>query len=237
MDVRTALLHAGLSEGEVTVYLTLLQTGQQTAQGVAKHAQMHRTGIYDFLEKLQDKGLVTHTTTEGTKSFQANNPQRFMDLLEEKQDQLRSVMPELQRLTNSQTQDLSVEVLKGKAGFIAMWNEILRTKEDYLVLGSADAKYADMLGSVIDRYFRKELKLGIKQRVIIHRGTSKLFNYSHITYRFLPEQYPITTSALIFGNKVATHIWNPISTVLIENKDLADGYRTTFEMLWDIAKK
>ncbi len=237
MDIREALLDAGLSEGEITVYLSLLKTGQSTVNKIAQESRLHRTTIYDFLEKLQDKGLVSHTTVKGTKMFHANNPQRFMDLLEEKQDKLRSALPELKKLALTQTHGLQVEVLKGKAGFIAVWNEILRVKEDYLVLGSADKKYAEMLGPIIDRYFQKEILLGIKQRIIIHKTTSKLFDYPQLSYRFLPENYPIITSALIFGDKVAIHIWDPISTIIIENKDFADSYRTYFEMLWEIAEK
>lgn len=231
-NIRSVLADVGLSEGEITTYLSLLQTGPATVHQINKKAGMHRTSIYAFLEKLLERNLVSYTLQGGVKVFHVNNPQRFLDVLDEKQDKLRSVLPEITMLAGIHAQELNVEVLQGTQGFIAMWNDILREKTDYCVLGSANKIYADQLSDVIHRHFRKELTLGIKTRVLVHKGTGSVFNYENKEYRFLPEDFPLPTSTVMYGGKVAIHIWNPTSTIVIDNKDFATGYKAYFELLW-----
>ena len=235
MDVRVVLEETGLSEGDTTVYLSLLKKGESTASDLAKDTKLHRTTVYDFLEKLQGKILVTQTTRSGVKHFHATPPQRFLDLLEDRQDKVRRILPTLEGLRQHTDEHLSVEVLPGKQGFIAMWNDLLRTKKDYVVLGSADEKYARMLGETADRYLQKEIQLGIRCKILIHKDESKTFDYPHLEYRYLPEDTPILTSAIIYENKVGIHLFEPMNTILIENENFARSYRNYFKLLWEQA--
>jgi len=57
-------------------------------------------------------------------------------------------------------------------------------------------------------------------------------------YRFLDSDQINPTNTIIYGNNVAFVIWGtPITSILIENKQLALTYREHFEYLWGIAKK
>lgn len=235
MNIRAVLEETGLSEGETTVYLSLLKKGELAASAIAKETKLHRTTVYDFLEKLQEKILVTHTIKNGVKHFEATPPQRFIDLLEDRQDKVRTILPTLESLRQKTDEHLSVEVLSGKQGFIAIWNDLLRAKEDYVVLGSADEKYANMLGETANRYLQKEAQLGMKCKILIHRDESKTFDFPHLEYRYLPKDTPILTSAIIYGNKVGIHLFEPMTTILVENENFATSYRNYFRLLWEQA--
>ena len=56
--------------------------------------------------------------------------------------------------------------------------------------------------------------------------------------RYLPAGYGSYAATNIYGNKVAIILWteNPFA-ILIEEKKLADGYRSFFKFLWEHAKK
>ena len=56
----------GLNKNEAKVYFGLLKKGQATASELVKSVGVHRNIIYDNLEKLIDKGLVSYVV-EGTK--------------------------------------------------------------------------------------------------------------------------------------------------------------------------
>ena len=56
----------GLNRNEAKVYFGLLQTVNTTASDLVKHLGLHRNIIYDNLEKLIEKGLVSFVI-EGTK--------------------------------------------------------------------------------------------------------------------------------------------------------------------------
>jgi len=58
-----------------------------------------------------------------------------------------------------------------------------------------------------------------------------------ITYRYIPKEYFNPTSTLVYGDRVALLIWEPLTVIMIKNKELADSYRKQFELLWKIAKK
>ena len=60
MDVKQVLSELGLSEGEIKVYMALLKLGSSPVSALKEETKLHRTTIYDFIEKLLNKGLVNH---------------------------------------------------------------------------------------------------------------------------------------------------------------------------------
>jgi len=55
----------------------------------------------------------------------------------------------------------------------------------------------------------------------------------------LPEKYASPLAISIYGNKVAIIMWskeNPFA-VVITQKEISEGYKKYFELLWRIAKK
>jgi len=53
---KTILKEIGLQEGEITLYLALLKLKETTATQIAQHTGVHRSHIYDLIEKLKEKG-------------------------------------------------------------------------------------------------------------------------------------------------------------------------------------
>ena len=57
MDTKI-LKEAGLTEGEIKVYLGLLELGLSTTGPIIEKSRIARSIIYQILEKLMQKGLV-----------------------------------------------------------------------------------------------------------------------------------------------------------------------------------
>ena len=57
-------------------------------------------------------------------------------------------------------------------------------------------------------------------------------------YRWIPKEYSLPSSTIIYGNKTATLIWSeePLG-IMIDNKEVADSYRSYFKLLWKIGEK
>ena len=53
------LKQIGLTENEIQVYLTLLKIGSSGVSTIAEHSGLYRPYVYDTLERLQEKGLVS----------------------------------------------------------------------------------------------------------------------------------------------------------------------------------
>ena len=56
---------------------------------------MHRTTIYDFLEKLINKGLVNTVIKKNVTYYKATEPIKLMDFLKEKETHLQKILPDL----------------------------------------------------------------------------------------------------------------------------------------------
>ena len=56
--------------------------------------------------------------------------------------------------------------------------------------------------------------------------------------RLLPEKYSSPLAVNIYGDKVAIILWsreNPFA-IVIKNKEISEGYRKHFELMWKSAK-
>ena len=91
-----ALQEIGLSKTESKVYLALLELGSALAGKITKKSGINRTNVYDALERLIEKGLVTYIIQANRKVFEPVDPNKLQEILKEKQDKLDSLMPELQ---------------------------------------------------------------------------------------------------------------------------------------------
>src|SRR3989339_40224 len=68
----------GLTETEEKVYLSLLKQGTSLASDIIKKTQLHRTTIYDVLERLISKGFVSYIIQNKIKYYSATNPSEFL---------------------------------------------------------------------------------------------------------------------------------------------------------------
>src|SRR4030042_3282975 len=107
------LQELGLTQRESKVYLALLELGSTTTGPIIKRSEVPNSKIYEILESLQNKGLVSWITKGKTKYFQATSPKHLLSLLKDKERRLEDVLPELemkQKLSQSQK---SVELFEG----------------------------------------------------------------------------------------------------------------------------
>src|SRR3989338_8371900 len=94
------LERVGLSKGEIEVYLVLLKLGSSLVSKVAQETGLHRTNIYDTLEKLREKGLVSYVIKENMKYYSSSNPDKLLDYVKEREAEIMSILPELKGYLN-----------------------------------------------------------------------------------------------------------------------------------------
>ena len=80
----------GLNKNEAKVYFGLLQLNKASAADLVKKVGVHRNIIYDNLEKLIEKGLVSFVEEEGKKLFIAEDPQSIIEFLETEKEKINN---------------------------------------------------------------------------------------------------------------------------------------------------
>ena len=73
MDIEDFLDRIGLSQYENKAYLTLIRIGKTKSMQIAKESGVSYGRIYEILDKLEGRGLITILPTE-PKTFDAIDP-------------------------------------------------------------------------------------------------------------------------------------------------------------------
>ena len=107
------LEEAGLTKNELTVYKALLQLGSTTAGPLTKKSGIHRSRVYESLNRLIEKGLVSYKIKANRKYFQAQNPEALVDFIEEKKQKIQSIVPELKAMQIFKPEKQEANVFEG----------------------------------------------------------------------------------------------------------------------------
>lgn len=235
MDVRSVLSELGLSEGEIKVYLALLKLGSTPVSKIKEETNLHRTTIYDFLEKLLNKGLMSYVIRNNVKYYSAAPPQKLFDFLKEKQDKLEQVLPELQKLHQFQQEEVKVEVYKGAEGLKTVMLECIKIGKETVGFGIDDGLFKKALPTFIEQYQRLLEEHNIHERLLAKMNAEYYFHTKQTKYKYLPADLFSPTSTLIYGNRIQIVMWEPsLMTIVVDNKKLAESYRRHFEALWNM---
>ncbi len=229
------LTELGLTNNEALVYKALLDLGPVQAGLISRRTGLHRRTVYDVIEMLIKKGLIGYIKNNNRKLFEASSPQRLLDMLKEKENLLNEILPEMLQLYKEKKQKQETNFYRGKQGLKMILEDQIEMRKEICIIGASPLAY-----EVLQFYFkwfdkrRKENK--IKARILLTQRNLKI---PCAEVRYLPQKYASPVALNIYGDKAAVILWskdNPIA-IVIKNKEIADGYKKYFELLWQISRK
>ena len=235
------LKQIGFTEYETKLYLALLQNPEISAYELAEKTGLYRQVTYDTLKRMEEKGFV-NTTTEGkTKIFKATDPELLLEILNEKTENYKNILPELNQIKAEEKNKIVVETYKGENVIRIALRDIikkLKDSEEKLVLCTAvDENIATEKSKLtVQQYERDLIKFKIKEKVIIKEGSKGLFKKSS-TYKKIKKEFFNENPVQIYKDNVQILTFgNPNHLIIIRNKDVANNYRKQFELMWSVAK-
>ena len=198
---------------------------------------MHRRSVYDTTEMLIQKGLIGYILRNNRRLFEANNPQRFLDLVKEKEEIANSFMGEMMALYGKTKEKQETNFYKGKQGLKFVFEEQIAEGKEILIIGASPLAY-EILQFYFHWFDKRRAEKRIKTRIIFNKIDKKIrIPLSEI--RYMPKKYTSPLAVNIYGSKVVLIMWskdNPFA-IVIKQKEIADGYRNYFEMMWKVARK
>jgi len=238
----------GITQTEAKIYMLLLRLGSTHATPLIKKAELHRATVYDVLDRLIEKGLVSYVIKEGKRFYEAANPQRFEVILQERQKQLdeqkglfKEVRPELENLKSIAKQKQEAQIYQGREGLKTVLEEVLRQKKTFYVLG-AQGNFQKYLSDYHNYWHKQILKRNIPMRMIYAEKCRKLRTKKSplpgTEIRFIKKLYDGPTTTHFYGETVLITTWGEQPLVIkVVNKTLAENYKRFFKIIWGIAKK
>jgi sugar-specific transcriptional regulator TrmB len=230
------LCQIGLSDGEAKVYLALLTLGSVPVNKIKEETRLHRTTIYDFLEKLLNKGLVSYVVKNGVNFYQAAHPNKLLDFIKEKEGLVQQALPKLAAISQLPKEEVHVEVYRGPEALKSVLNDVLRLGKDYVIFGVDETMFKGKFGSFMEQFFAKEKRLKFHERILTSDDAKFVYDKPTTHYRFISRRYFNPTPTYVWGDNVAMLIWDPLTVIRIKNPKLADSYLKYFEILWSIAE-
>ena len=156
------LTENGLGEKEVKIYLAALEAGEATVAAVARRAGVERTTVYNLLEDMRKKGLLSFTKRRGIQHVSALPPRVLVDRFKKSASLAESILPQLLELGYSSPLKPRMRFYEDMNGLKDILREVSHSK--YPTAGFTD--YAAM---------PKELLTFICKEVVPRRRTHKNF--------------------------------------------------------------
>jgi sugar-specific transcriptional regulator TrmB len=236
----------GLSEKEARVYRVLLEMGEGKVAKIASGSQQKRGITYAVLDNLEKQGLIRKHAKEGKTYFQAEDPQKLVDIVNDKKKQigtiessLNEIAPRLRSQYKLSVGKPTIRYFEGEEGLKAVFSDIYAKKKD-IVFGCVDLERAD---EVFPSHITKKLiPLRIRNRVeaysfiadspqarIIARNDKKQLRKSVLLNK---EKYPLPSEIDVYEDKIAmlSFVKGDFIGLIIENQDLAQSLRSIFKL-------
>jgi len=245
------LREIGLTNGETKVYLSLITLGENTVGPIAKDANVSLSKIYEILENLIKKGFVSYIVRNNTKHFLATEPERIIDYLENKkqeidksEEEIKKILPSLKLKKEEHEKKTKATLFEGFRGVKTFYESILRDSkpnEEILVMGLPKYAAERFEGYFLDwnkRRAKKEIKIKLifdndAKELGKKRGKIKLTEI-----RYLSKDIVTPAWILITQKGVATiHLTKDPICVFISDKDVKRSYENFFKVFWDLAIK
>ncbi|MEO9364456.1 MAG: helix-turn-helix domain-containing protein [Nitrososphaera sp.] len=241
------LVELGLTQGEARVFLSLLKLGPSRVGAVVKDSKVSYSKVYDVLERLASKGLVSHATIGNIRHFNAVEPYRLRDYLQKKEDVLKAqkaaaewLVAELVKVANRNRARQGAEIFTGDRGLRTAYEILLKdaSKNDVLRYFYPFDDYHPIATPFYSRLhlFQKGKRMKA-QRGIGTAAFSRSAHYREIAgtvdMRFVP--FPLPGTMDVFQDKLLTVSWESEIGILVTSKEIADHFARYFDSVWQVA--
>lgn len=237
----------GLTRNETIVYTTLLKTGTTKTGQLLKESKLNSGKIYEILESLKAKGLVSETIKDNVKNFTGAPPQQLRNYLDQKKQeideeekQIDKIIPELEILSKTKAQDKKIVTYSGFRGIITAAEEALentKENEEIISLGISDVNYSTQ--NYWNKWEQMREKKKITARYILSqkgKTYAAIHKLKNLKIKIMELNTPVGID--VYSDKIVLllHYTEPMSCTLIYDEATATTFRSYFEVLWKTAK-
>jgi len=237
MNTNEILRQFDLDEKESAIYLATLELGISTARDIAKKADIQRTYFYDLSRKLISLGLMRQLRKGKKRLFSAAEPEKLIELQEERLAELKNHLPQLKALQNTKGQKPKVYFFEGRSGVDQINDDTLNYSGE--IVGFTTPHFILTDEEKMSReYIAKRKSLGIKVRVIgeVSPEVAKIKSRDKAELRetkMLPKDlFSSEVEIGMYGNKVFFANYKDQFGLIIEDSEISKTLKQIFEIIW-----
>lgn len=231
----------GLTEKESRVYLALLELGESNIQQLSAKSGVKRTTVYDTLDSLKEKGLVTEITKNKKTILVAEDPRKIESVLDEKRDTLKRVLPELLSIANVLDNKPRIRFFEGIKGIKEIYRDTLNyPDQELLAWVSKEAIHSfDNDQKFLDYYLekRKDKKIWVRAIAPKNEEIEKYKQLDEKSFRrtklVSQEEFPFEVEINLYGKRrIGIMSFGEKIGLIVESEKIFKTLQSTFELLW-----
>lgn len=229
----------GLSQIEIKAFTILLELGESKAGKIIEKTRLQSSSVYNAINSLIEKGLVSYIKKSQVKYYKAANPEVILDYIDSKKKEYLKLLPELKD-RQKKVEEEGVEFFKSSKGVKTIISEMLKDTKKGDIFRTFSVEDPEKYEKARERVFSATKQL-IKQKKLILKGIYHENNRSKPTKTTIAQKrylnFPMPPNTMVINDKVAIISWKEEpSGILIKSKSIAKSYTDFFEAIWKQAK-
>lgn len=242
--IHTALRDIGMSEKEILLYTTLLQTGMAPGSTLAQRTGIPRSTVHFIGRELVKRGIVSMSKKNNVFYFSAEPPEKLLYILErerkkieQKEQGIEKVMGLLKQMMNPHSSLPKVQYYEGEEGMIDLYDSILDMHQP-IDSFEEGGKVFELFPEYANEYMKKRIERKIPNRCIAPSGSPGNMDdpSRFIQARFMdPKKFPFSWHIKMCGDVVGIFSFDERASVGIgiRHADIAKNFHLLFEYVWE----
>ena len=233
------LKELNLTRGGIKVYEAVLELGISNLNKIQERTGIERRNIYDILNKLIEKGLISYTIEKGKRTYQITSPTKLLEEINKKEQSLKELkkqIPDINEIFEKVKPEIKAEVHRGNESIKTLMNESLNYKKQYWIGGNSGIESTN-LKIWFTHWMKERAKKKIWMYDLVDKGTflegfkpNKKIFYER---QELPKNLNSPMVIFIFGNKVAQILWSKQSfAFVLESEEIKESFMKYFNYFW-----
>jgi sugar-specific transcriptional regulator TrmB len=234
-----ALRIMGIEEKAAQVYIALLQQPKMTPSQISRETGIKRATSYEYIDALLAKGFVTREPIGKRIFYSATDPRKVFNTFRKQIPKIEGSMLEMSFIHEHAVHRPRVTYYEGKRQLKTIYDDLFRTVGDVYSIFPAEQFFENFSTEEYDEFEKSITNYALKSKDLFLRdkyykrikeiraknGGSKLD-------KRLPAEFRSKVDVLIFSDKVALISLRDLSAIVIENKDIAELFRSMHALIW-----
>lgn len=234
------LQNFGLDEKEAKTYLAVLELGEGNIGRIVKKSGIKRTTLYDVIESLKKKGLLSMVRRDKRTVYLAEDPRVLEEGLEEKRQKFKKMLPELLSIANFLDNKPKIRYFEGNEGIKEVYKDALNfSDQEMLAWVSEEAWDFEDKDFLFNYYIPRRVAKKIWVRAIapdlprMHEYKAADMKSLRRTRLIPADQFPIKVEIDLYGrNRIAVMSFAEKMGMIIESEKMYTTLKSIFEMNW-----
>jgi sugar-specific transcriptional regulator TrmB len=238
----------GLTKSEIKAYKGILELGRCKTGELCNHTNIRSSNIYGILNLLQEKGLVTFTTENGIKFFEASPVETIRSLFEAKKEELNQkeknvfdAIEHLKKIKNKEEHFVTYNYFEGipaiKAGTYKLLENMEKFPDKIVKIEIPHLNEHLRLTAFYNDFHVDRIKKKINVRFMIDKEYKKLAN-NRKKQKFTEIKIKDTDSKVewgIYGDSfyIQSRSKKKPFMIIINEPYVAETFEKIFDKIWD----